>query len=396
MTDRATLGLALTVMLLAAPLARSAAQQRGLALRSGWSARVVADHAPELTQAERGMALSTLDQIERIIKQVPELAQPNGFEIVPHMYLGGTRLPGDNTVIAYRYALVFYVPTQRSAAASCECLSVTVNFSPVTSPGLPYHDERGREIYIEPPRGDVVSVATQVYDRLSPVSRSSVTVLLTTHGELPWSSVTREEFYRAVIFDTEGKDGAKLAAYRSSLETTPYQQWLADAPRRKHEREQLIMALATTRSATELEQTRRALEENDRQVGEALKASEARDRVANEKARGELYTDRIRAELARMSAAERRAPAFIDLTLHEGPFATGWRLASEDSPSTWRVLTPRPDFWRARGSRAEGRGIAVRITAAGAGETPAVHRALWQTYRKLDWRALHRLLEVSR
>ena len=383
-------------VLAAAPLARSAAQQRSFPPRTGWLPRVVADHVPQLTASERAAALATLEQIERIIMAVPELADPSGFQVVPHFSFGDTRLPGTNNVVSYRYSLMFYVPAQRSAAASCECLSVIVNFPPITSPGMPYHDERGREIYIEPPRSAVLPAATQVYDRLSPNARSSVTVLFTQRGELPWSTVTREEFYRAVIYDVEGKDGARLAAYRKSLETTPYQQWQADASRRRQEREQLLNALAPAQSAAELAQTRRTMEENDRQVGESLKATEAHDRAANERARAELYTDKIRAELASMTPAQRHAPASIDLTVNDGPFATGWPIASGDASSAWRVLTPNLDFWRARGSRADRRGIAVRIVVSGAGEIPALHRALWQTYQKLDWNALKRLLEVSR
>jgi hypothetical protein len=388
--------LLLAVVLLAAPVARSAAQQRTVSPRTGWLPRVIADHAPQLSASERAAALATLEQIERIMLAVPELAYPSGFQVVPHFSLGDTRLPGTNTVVSYRYSLMFFVPAQSSAAASCECLSVVVNFPPTTSAGMPYHDERGREIYIEPPRSELLPGATQVYDRLSPNARSSVTVLFTQRGELPWSTVTREEFYRAVIYDVEGNDGARLADYRKSLETTPYQQWLVEATRRRQEREQLLKALAPTQSAAELAQTRRTMEENDRQVGESLKATEARDRAANERARAELYTDKVRAELGSMTPAERSAPASIDFTAKDGPFATGWRIASGDARSNWRVLTPNLDFWRARGSRADRRGIAVRLVASGAGEIPAVHRALWQTYQKLDWNAIHRLLERPR
>jgi len=58
------------------------------------------------------------------------------------------------------------------------------------------------------------------------------------------------------------------------------------------------------------------------------------------------------------------------------------------------VLTPDYDYWRARRSPVEARGIQVHIGASGSGLDPAVHRALWQAFNSLDWAALSKLLEL--
>jgi hypothetical protein len=64
----------------------------------------------------------------------------------------------------------------------------------------------------------------------------------------------------------------------------------------------------------------------------------------------------------------------------------------------WRVLTPNYDFWRARKSPVKVHSISVYI-GGGTGlgrDREMVHNALWQTYKKLDWAALNKLLDVTR
>ena len=64
-----------------------------------------------------------------------------------------------------------------------------------------------------------------------------------------------------------------------------------------------------------------------------------------------------------------------------------------------RVLTPNYDFWRARKSRVEVRSLTVYI-GGGTGkeekDSEALHNALLQTFKKLDWAALNKLLDVPR
>ena len=404
-TGRIARTTAATTLLAIAAFAPGAAQERPAkpAQPPGWLPREV--DISGVTPAQKATAIARLEAIERVLQQIPELGHPDGFEVRSQFWGGGrmnglhdAEMPG--SVISYSLILWFFAPSKAIAGDGCTCLEVTVNFRPVTGPSTPEHDERGRSIYIEPTRGDPMPLATQVYDRLSPTERSWVTVLMTSGGELPWTPVSREEFYNTLIFSNEGKDGANLADYRKSLEKTPYQQWMEGAAKRKSDREQMFDGLlkAKIQTAAEIAETRKTLEDTEREVAERLKASEDSDRERNQQALAgsHTYADDVRAELAAMTAAERAMPAMIDRALSEGPNATGERMADRDSPTALRVLTPRLDFWRARTSPVEVRGISVHFAASGTGQVPAVQKALWQAYTKLDWAALNRMLATPR
>src|SRR4029078_6746059 len=64
-------------LLLLSSLATSA-----LSAQTGWLPRSV-EMGPNLTGANRAAAIARLESIERLLKQVPELAHPEGFEIRP-------------------------------------------------------------------------------------------------------------------------------------------------------------------------------------------------------------------------------------------------------------------------------------------------------------------------
>jgi len=394
--------MAVTMLTMSARAPASAQRaQTATTPRPGWLPREV--FIDNLTAAHKAAAIARLEQIERILLQVPELANPQGFELRSQFHGGARQLgPGDverpGNVIEYVLRLWFFAPTEAIAGEGCTCITITVNdHSPFGA--APIRDEQGRIVYVEAERGDPVPLATQVYGRfLEARERSSVRVLLTSGGELPWTTVTREELYNAVIFETEGKDGAKLADYRKALETTPYQEWLDGAAERRQEREATLRTAATLQTPAEVAKLRRLLEDTEREVTDRLKASEATDRAANQAALASSHarTESMRAELEAMTAAERRMPALIDMTRSDGPYRTGWRLTDVDAPTVWRVLTPDYDFWRARRSPVEVRSISVHIGASATGLVPAVHKALWQTYQKLDWVALNRLLDAPR
>jgi hypothetical protein len=97
-----------------------------------------------------------------------------------------------------------------------------------------------------------------------------------------------------------------------------------------------------------------------------------------------------------MTPAERRLPAIYDEAGSGHLHATTTSMVDTDGPGLRRILTPIPDFWRARKSNVEVRGIAVYIGATGTGLVPAVNNALVQTSKKLDWAAFNRLLAVPR
>lgn len=57
-----------------------------------------------------------------------------------------------------------------------------------------------------------------------------------------------------------------------------------------------------------------------------------------------------------------------------------------------RVLTPNYDFWRARRSLADVRTINVHFEAT---NNPAVQNAVYQTVKKLNWRAIAAMADES-
>ena len=373
-----------------------------LGAQTGWLPREVR-LAGGLTGAQRTAAIARLEQVEQVLRQVPELARPDGFEIMP-VIVGGSRMlgPGDaeqpGHVVEYVLQLAIFVPSKANAQGRCTCLWVTVNKSAPVGPAA-IRDAQGRAIYVEAGRGEPVPHATQVYGGLLEArERSIVEVLLTSADAVPWQTVTREEFYDATILDREDGDGEKQADVRSALSKTPYEEWMEGAEERRKTREQTLSEAARFQTPAEVAKLRQALEANEREVTEQLRRSEAadRDRNTNALSASRGLTDSLRVELARMSAAERRMPALIDNALPEGPIATGWRMAPEDSPAAWRVLMPNYDFWRARHSPVEVRSLTVQIFATGAGLIPQVHKALLRAFHTLDWAAFNQLLDVPR
>lgn len=399
-------GLGLLTLTLSAQVVDAQSQSRG------WLPREV--HAiTGVTAAQRAEAMATIDRIERILKQVPELATPDGYEIQP-IIAGGARQVGpgfDDTplagsVIEYNIGLRYFRPTKAIAGEGGTCLGVTVN---KRLEGR-LTDARGRAIFMENDRGKLntnpdisdfrLPRATQVYGELwnVPRERSFVEVLFVTAGELPWKPVSREEFYQATLFDLEGAKGEKLADTREALKKTPYQEWMEGAAQRKKEREETIAQLVGVLPASEIEKTRQTLEASDRDVTERLKKDEPLHRERNTEALAKTSGpgDNIRAELAAMSAQERGMPAYINNALDHGPIATGWRLTTSEAPPAWRVLTPNYAFYRARRSPVEVRSVTVNIGISMTCLTPKIQQALWQAYHKLDWVSFNNLLEQPR
>lgn len=368
--------------------------------RPGWLKRSVKIEGG-ITAAQRAEAVARLEKIEHLLLQVPGLANPQGFEILPTYYGGARRLGLGDTerkdyVVEYSLTLTFFVPTMKIAHEGCACIMIRVN--PQFDPGeRGIIDEQGRTIWIEMGRGDPIPVATQVYERLSPTDVSFVFVLLTPGRAAPWRQVTREEYYNAWLFEIEGKDGSKLAANRAALSKTRYQLWLEEAAQRKANQELSLRSMAAAQPAEAVAKFRKELEDTERQTTEQLKAGDASEREANQAALATPHplTTGFRAGLGRMSAEERRMPAFFEpATAEQGALAaTGLRVTDHDGPGILRALTPDYDYWRARRSPVEARGIQVHIGVSGSGTFPSVHRTLWQAFNTLDWAALYQLLD---
>lgn len=366
-----------------------------------------------LTAAQRAEAIAVLDRVESILERVPELANPDGYEIRPSISGGarqqgvdGRELPG--TVAEYGLGLMFFHPTRAIAGEGAYCISVVVN----RRQSGRLRDAQGREIYIEGERGRpstkaevsdsrVPRGATQVYGELwnVPGERSIADVVFVTAGELPWKPVSREEYYRAMLFDHEGANGEKLAEFREGLQTTPYQQWVSGAAQRRADREAAFAQLKGVLPDAEIEKQRQAQEATEREVTAQLKQDEARHREQNAGAGALLsaWRDSLLVELERMTPAERRMPAYLNERPDEdGPRATGWMVVADSAPPSWRVLTPNLDFYRSRRSPVEVRSISVNISMTMTCLRPKIQKMLWQLYHTLDWAALNDLLETPR
>ena len=364
-----------------------------------------------LTAAQRTEAMALLERFERMVKQIPELAHPDGFEIQP-IISGGARqhgtdfrdLPG--SVVEYSLGLRHYRPTRALAGEGSTCLSITVN----SRQSGTIRDAEGRPIYIESNRATpstdpnisdsrVARKATQVYGALWNVARerSGVNVLFVSAGDLPWKPVSREEFYKANVLELEGPNGEKQAAFRNALEKTPYEEFMEGAAQRKKDREAAAAQLKGIVPDAQIEKFRQTQEETERELGEKLKKDEARHRTQNNEAltRSFEYRDNVSAELARMTPEERRMPAYIN-NVATGPSATGWTITSDDTPPAWRVLTPNFDFYRARRSPVEARSITVSMSMSFTCNAQKIRQAIWKAYHTLDWEAINQLLETPR
>ena len=392
-----------TAGLLALTIGSPAAAQREPASpsRPGWLPPQF-QWASSMTTAQRTSAMDVLRQIERLVLEVPELARPDGFEIWP-AFAGGHRPAGPddavlpNSIVRYNYGLTFFAPTRAAAGEGRVCLSVIVNDDP---PPEKHRGEGGLRVYIQGDIGKPVPHATEVHGELwnAPGERSFVDVIFVSAGALPWRPVSREELINTLIFEVEGKDGARKAELTAAFEKTPYQEWMEGAAQRKRDRDQLLREAATYQSAAEVQKLRQTLEATEREVTERLQQAEAGDRERNADARSNVsaYGDSLRATLARMTPAERRMPALVNNALTEGPMAGGYRLTDDDAPPAWRLRTPNYAFWRARRSPVEVRSLRVSIGLSGTCLKPTIQHALLQAFERLDWAAFNRMLDAPR
>lgn len=360
-----------------------ASQSRG----SGWLPRHSnIDTGAKLTAAERKQVLERLNEIERILLKVDEIARPVGFDVEPSFHVGNE--PGTTgNVIASRYALTFYAPSRKVAGEGYVCIEVAINVGAGTSV-MPYRDEQG-EIHFEHELGDAIPGATHVWERLSPTKRSWTIVAFTSGRASPWKSVSRETFLRSVVYAQEGEHSKDATEYRKLLLQTPYQRWMTEASERKKNREALI-AQVQRASPDQGAQLRKTLEDTERETAARLKASESSDRADNARTLATpTLGERLHARIAAMSPADRAAPAWLDRMDTSGDFV----FVAPGSPNAFHVVRRDPSFFRARRSRVEARLITVKISASLTGEVPAVHQALNQVYRQLDWPAIAQLVD---
>ena len=368
----------------------------------GWLPRTV-DMGPNLTGANRAAAIARLESIERLLKQVPELAHPEGFEIRP--FFSGTRSRfGLNQsehadyAVEYIYRINFFVPKLAPDVAATGTILFAVNANENMGHG-DLVDSRGGIIFIENQRRwplipfSVATYGVSASGTLQAGEDFSLWAWFTPGGELPWRAVSREDYYNGLIASYEGKNGEQRAATKKLIEKTPYQRWLEEAPKRKAEREQVLKTLAQVQPPADVAKLRKEMEDGERDATEQLKKSEPDDRERDKSMFN--YTDNLRAELNRMTPAQRKLPAISD----SDPARTEWRATGSSmrerdtlAATVSRVLTPNYDLWRARKSLAEVRTINVFFEGSPA---PPVLNAIYQTVKKFDWRALAALVNQS-
>jgi hypothetical protein len=341
-----------------------------------------------ITAAERSAAIAVLKRVEALLRQIPELVNPTEF-VVKKDYFGGHRpIDVTNGVAAYSLRIWFFArfgPERQVSGEGCHCIQVVVNAGPQGAQS----DENGVPYDIESERGEPIPGATVVNGRLIEGEGGGVAVVFTQGGVFPWTAMTREQYLRARIFGFEGKDGATLKEISEKTSKTPYEEWMAGAAQRKKERDELAIQLQGIKTKDEIRATIAQMEKQDLQMTEQLKARDAEDRLRNQQAAriASGPGDQLRAELAAMSSDERAKPAMV---------FRNWEMPPIGTPNTFRVLSPILDYWKVRRSPVEIRTIVVNMgggTGLGPARTETVN-AIWQTWKKLDWAALQRMVEA--
>ena len=371
-------------MILAFAWPAAAAQRNQSSPLPKWAPQYPPDIG-QATPAERAVAMATMQEIERILAQVPELAQPRGFEVGKQIY-GGTLPLGERGVLSYTFFLWFYVPSKAATyGEGSRCIGVTVNG---VGMGEVIEDEAGRVLIVEKDVGESRPGVTIVYEGLrwdTPnADRRNGYMTISTGGKSPWIPVTREQYLRARIFGAEGKNGEKETEFKKSLEKTSYERWIEEAPARKKNRDDAVAAMARAQGRAAAEDFRKSQEEIERQTGEQLRAEEAEERKQYKEALSNRYGDMLRAQIAAMTPAERASPATAELS---------GRLVARDDPVAHRVLTPDPEFWRVRRSRAEAHTIVLGFRPTQFCENPAVQAALSKAYQTFDVAAFRRIVD---
>jgi hypothetical protein len=367
----------------AAQSGATGAQQRGKLEPSGLvERRVHLDKFATISAAERAYAVARLDEIERIIlKAVPEFghlkypifADVQGFFAVP---------PKPTNILQYSYGLF----ADLGPRGYCDLVTVTINKTMYGTPS---------EAIVEEPLGKPVPGANATWSELvQPPDPSYETLRFVRNGEAPYLQLTREEFRRSQIVQEEGANGEKLAKTKKLLASTPYERFMAEAPERQKLRDETAAALKAFKTPAEIEALIKEMKDVERSAATELKAQEADARKQNDSlSRTPSIAENARTSIARMSAAERKLPAFV--VLGAGVVSdTLYTFGTAESPDVARVMRGNPAFWTMHRSRVEVRSLDLAFRAACPKEPPPpdVHAALWKLRQTIDWGALKRMV----
>ena len=118
--------------------------------QTGWLPRGV-NLGPNITGANSAAVLARIDAIERLVKQVPELAHPNGFEIRSSVEGGGRRTGAGSSqhadyALQYVYRIDFFSPSLAANKTAIGAIVFAVNADENVRAWV---DAQGRDIYVE-------------------------------------------------------------------------------------------------------------------------------------------------------------------------------------------------------------------------------------------------------
>jgi len=232
-------------------------------------------------------------------------------------------------------------------------------------------------------------------------------LVLTKRDRAPWTPVTGEQFVLALIRERE-----RLVAPRAEEKkwTPPrcgdaYDRWMSGGEERRKTTESAYQILKKTDPAAaeryhaEMEKVEA---DTPAQLKEAQARCEAEQKQAAQRTPEAAAPDRVleslRAELARMTPAERVAPAWYD-KLAEGPDASG--LVAPHAPRAVELVTTNPDFLDRSRPRTDLQVISVDIEygpPVGADHANLSQEDLpnWRLYEFLtttDWQRVAALLD---
>ena len=345
---------------------------------SGLKRSINLDNGITATAAEKTYAAARLDDIDRIVvKAVPEMAHLS-YPTFTQLRGFFASAPKANTILQYQYVLF----ADLGAGRFCSIFTAAINQSP----------QGGDEPWPQGPLGkSIPGVSFVLAELVKPPDPSYEQMLIVRDGETPYHQLTREEVRRWQIVDEEGVNGEKLAKKKQRLANTPYEQFMADAADRKKTRDDLRAAWKGLRTPAEIDAQIKGMEETERQVAAELRTQSADDRRQNDSISGaQSLADKARASIARMSAAERKMPAWVKSEASD----TLYNFGTPESPYVSRMIRFNPAFWTMHRSRVEVRSIDLDFSARCPKEPPPpeVHQALWKLRQNIDWAALKKIV----
>lgn len=343
--------------------------------------RVHLDKFVTVTTAERAFAVAQLDEIERIIlRAAPEFGHLK-YPIFAEVQGFSPGVPKPNAILQYQYSLF----ADLGPRGNCDLLTVTINKSMSGTAG---------ETIVEDWLGKPVPGATTTQSELvRPPDPSYENVIFVRTGESPYTQLTREEFRRSQIRDEEGAEGEKLAKTKKLLASTPYEQYMAGAADRKQMRDDTRVALKGLKTPAEIAALIKEMEDADRDAAARLKAQESDDRHQRDSlSHAPSIADNARTSIARMSAAERKMPAFVLSSVSDTLYSFG----TAESTQVRRAVRPNAPFWTMHRSRVEVRSLDLAFRAACPKEPPPpeVHAALWKLRQTIDWGAIKKMVNA--